>query len=304
MGKDNKIVSRFYVIYGDNAPIYVGYTNRTVKQRFKEHQNDKDFNIYSKVEVKEVDRLAFDFTWDMVQVNENAKQVSERESKLIAEYGTSNSVYQKGLGAIQGGQTWVSVKSFVHNNKNNPKYRGMNSKELLAYLDSYRKRIAKLRNFITRYRDPRLTKLRNFIGNYHDPRLTKLSHFISHYQDYRLSKLSNFISNYQDPRLIKISNFISHYQNHRVQKLSSFISNYKDCRLIKLSGFISHYKDPRLDKLSGFISSYKDYRLEKLHGFITRYKDPRLDKLSSFISNYRDLRLNKLSNFISHYKNK
>ena len=304
MGKANKIISIFYVIYGDDTPIYVGYTNRTIKQRLKEHQNDKDFSSYSKVEIKEVDRLEFDFTWDMIQVNDNAKQVSDRESELIAEYGTSNSVYQKGLGAIQGGQTWVSVKSFIHNNKNNPKYRGMDSKELLAYLDRYRKRISKLRGFINRYRDLRLDKLRNFITNYHDIRLDKLNHFISHYQDYRINKLSNFISRYQDPRLIKISNFISHYQNHRVQKLSSFISNYKDCRLTKLSGFISHYKDYKVYKISGFISSYKDYRLDKLHGFITRYKDHRLDKLSSFISNYRDLRLNKLSNFNSHYKNK
>jgi len=44
-----KIKSRFYVIYGDGVPIYVGFTSRTVHQRFLEHKRDKDF---SDIEVK------------------------------------------------------------------------------------------------------------------------------------------------------------------------------------------------------------------------------------------------------------
>lgn len=47
-----KITSRFYVIYGDGLPIYVGYTNRTVKQRFREHKEDKDFSGYTEVHVE------------------------------------------------------------------------------------------------------------------------------------------------------------------------------------------------------------------------------------------------------------
>ena len=236
-----KIVSRFYLITlaGDN--IYVGYTNRPIKERFREHVKDKE--LPKEALVKQIDKLEFEFTWDMVQVNENAKLVSKRENELIAEYGTGSSKYQKGLRDNLGGQTWASVKGFVHSNKDNPQYRGMDSQELLVYLDNYRKR---------------MNKLSTFIGNYKDPRLAKLSTFISHYKDPRLSKLSHFVSNYHDPKL---------------DKLSSFIGNYKDPRLTKLSSFISHYKDPRLDKLSSFISNYKDPRLSKLHNFISHYKN-------------------------------
>ena len=253
---EGKIVSRFYLITlaGDN--IYVGYTNRPIKERFREHVKDKE--LPKEATVKQIDKLEFDFTWDMVQVNENAKLVSKRENELIAEYGTGSSKYQKGLRDNLGGQTWASVKAFVHSNKDNPQYRGMDSQELLTYLDSYRKRVAKLASFIGNYKDPRLSKLSNFVRNYCDPRITKLHHFISHYQDPRLDKLSSFISNYKDPR---------------VQKLSNFITSYKDPRLTKLSNFISHYRDPRLDKLSHFVSGYRDPRLDKLHNFITHYKN-------------------------------
>lgn len=49
-----KITSRFYVIYGDGIPIYVGYTNRTVKQRFKEHKISKYFSDFDEVRVEEL----------------------------------------------------------------------------------------------------------------------------------------------------------------------------------------------------------------------------------------------------------
>ena len=236
-----KIVSRFYLITLDNKNIYVGYTNRPIKERFREHVKDKE--LPKEATVKQIDKLEFEFTWDMVQVNENAKRVSKRESRLIAKYNTKDSKYQKGLRDNLGGQTWADVKAFVHSNKDNPKYKGMDSQELLTYLDNYRKR---------------MNKLSSFIGNYKDPKVSKLFHFISHYQDPALSKLSHFIGDYKDPRLTK---------------LSHFISNYKDIRLYKLSTFITHYRDPRLKKLSNFITDYKDYRLYKLSSFVGRYKN-------------------------------
>ena len=280
-----KIVSRFYLITLDNKNIYVGYTNRPIKERFREHVKDKE--LPKEALIKQIDKLEFDFTWDMVQVNENAKLVSKRENELIAEYRTDSSKYQKGLRDNLGGQTWASVKAFVHSNKDNPKYAGMDSQELLAYLASYRKRMDKLSNFISHYQDPRLDKLSSFVSHYRDPRLDKLSGFITNYKDPRLDKLRNFIGSYHDPRLTKLSHFISHYQDPRLSKLSHFISSYKDPRLDKLHNFIGNYRDPRLNKLHNFISSYKDPRFIKLSSFISNYKDPQLDKLHSFISNYR-----------------
>ena len=237
----DKIVSRFYLIPLDNKNIYVGYTNRPIKERFREHIKDKE--LPKGALIKQIDKLEFEFTWDMAVVNENAKRVSKRENELIAEYGTGSSKYQKGLRDNLGGQTWASVKAFVHSNKDNPQYAGMDSQELLAYLASYRKRVAKLHNFIVHYQDPRLSKL---------------SHFVSHYRDPRLDKLQAFISNYKDPRLYKLSAFISHYHDPRLSKLSNFITNYRDPRMTKLSHFISHYQDPRLTKLSNFIGNYKN----------------------------------------------
>ena len=226
-----KIVSRFYLITLDNKNIYVGYTNRPIKERFREHIKDKE--LPKEATVKQIDKLEFEFTWDMAVVNENAKRVSKRENELIAEYGTGSSIYQRGLRDNLGGQTWASVKAFVHSNKDNPQYRGMDSQELLAYLDNYRKRLNKLHGFISSYKDYRLTKLSNFISKYHDYRLDKLHHFISNYRDtsyrdLRLNKLSHFVSDYKDRRIKKLSNFISHYQDHRLDKLSSFITRYKN----------------------------------------------------------------------------
>ena len=266
-----KIVSRFYLITLDNKNIYVGYTNRPIKERFREHVKDKE--LPKEATVKQIDKLEFEFTWDMVQVNENAKLVSKRENELIAEYGTGSSIYQKGLRDNLGGQTWASVKAFVHSNKDNPQYEGMDSQELLAYLDNYRKRMSKLSHFVANYRDPRLDKLHHFVANYRDPRLDKLSHFVSHYRDPRLDKLQAFVTNYKDPRLQKLVGFIGSYKDPKLKKLSNFVSSYKDPRLTNLSHFISHYQDPRFQKLSNFISHYQDPRLTKLSNFIGNYKN-------------------------------
>ena len=239
---DNKIVSRFYVIYGNNAPIYVGYTNRTVKQRFNEHQKYKDFSSYSKVEVKEVDRLEFDFTWDMIQVNDNARKVSDRESELINQYGTTNSIYQRGLGSIQGGQTWASVKGFVHSNKDNPKYIGMSDNEVAKYFIEYHNNRYKIKAFVGSFKNPQSVKLSGFVKNYKDDRISKLSHFVSNYKNPQSAKLSGFVKNYKDDRISKLSHFVSHYKNPEVIKLANFVTHYRSVEYSKLANFIGNYK--------------------------------------------------------------
>ena len=288
MTNTSKIISRFYVIYGDNTPIYVGYTNRTVKQRFKEHKDDKDFSSYNKVEVKEIDKLEFDFTWDMSIVNDNARKVSDRESMLINRYDTGNSIYQKGLGDIKGGQTWSSVKGFVHNNKNNPKYTGMSSEELLGYLDNYRRLVSKLSGFITSYQDFKVSKLKNFVSDYKDKKVSKLHVFIKNYQDPEVSKIKDFIKNYQDPKVLKLTGFISSYKDSKILKLSTFISHYQDPKISKLNNFITKYQDPKVSSLANFISHYQNFKVSKLSHFISHYQDPKISKLNNFISHYRN----------------
>lgn len=92
----NKIVSRFYLIRLSGEPVYVGYTNRTIKQRFSEHKHDKDFGDIEPT-VESLGKLEYDFTWDMDLINQYAREVSDRETELIEEYGTQDSVLQKGL---------------------------------------------------------------------------------------------------------------------------------------------------------------------------------------------------------------
>ena len=54
--------------------------------------------MYNEVISKEVDRLEFDFTWDITKANENAATVSKRESELVDVYNTENSSYQLAKG--------------------------------------------------------------------------------------------------------------------------------------------------------------------------------------------------------------
>ena len=101
--KHDKIISNFYLIREDNKPTYVGYTNRPVKQRFREHIKEKDFAGDATVE--EIDSLSFPFTWDINIINQYAQEVSDRETELIYQYNTQGSIWQKGINGNIGGQT-------------------------------------------------------------------------------------------------------------------------------------------------------------------------------------------------------
>lgn len=302
MTGNSKIVSRFYVIYGDGKPIYVGYTNRTVKKRFKEHQHDKDFSDFNKVEVKEIDSLSFDFTWNMQIVDENAKVVSHKETSLIDKYGTTMSRYQKGAANLSGGVIWADVKGFVHSNKDNPVYTSMVEKDLLEYLKGYRVTLWKRHNFIIHYRNPLESKLANFVQHYQDPEVIKIAAFISHYVDADVTKLRSFISHYQEPEVGKLHNFITNYRSRNTEKLFGFINSYRDPKRTKLQNFITRYRDPKAAKLQNFIGAYKSVQVTKIAHFIGRYRQPEEEKLQNFIVRLRDPKVEKMHNFIGRYK--
>lgn len=158
-----KITSRFYVIYGDCEPIYVGYTNRTVRQRFAEHKHDKDFSDYDNIEVKELvdDKLSFEFTWDYEKTCKNADEVSLREGQLVQQYGTQSSEYQK---AVEGGQAWASEKGFVKHNKDNPKFAGMSGLEIKACLKEEKVASIWLGNFVSNMKPTEEVWLGSFIS--------------------------------------------------------------------------------------------------------------------------------------------
>jgi len=163
-----KIKSKFYVIYGDGVPIYVGFTSRTVRQRFLEHKKGKDFSDFDAVKVEELkeDELDFDFTWDYSVVESEADEVSKKEAELVKKFGTQNSEFQKANG---GGTVWTHIKYFVLSNKDNPKYRGMSGSEIHEYLESRKKEMRILGSFIGNMHYPSTSILIHFIGNMNYP---------------------------------------------------------------------------------------------------------------------------------------
>lgn len=194
--KSFKIASRFYVIYGDYDPIYVGYTNRTVKQRFREHQKDKDFSDYENVEVKELidEKLSFDFTWDYEQTCRNADEVSLREGELVQKYGTQDSEFQKSDG---GGQTWATEKGFVERNKDNPRFAGMSGAEINEALKEEKVVSAWLSLFVNHMQPAEEVWLRHFVSHMQPVEEVWLSSFVNHMQPVEEVWLHNFVNSMQ-----------------------------------------------------------------------------------------------------------
>jgi len=217
-----KIKSKFYVIYGDGVPIYVGFTSRTVSQRFLEHKKGKDFSDYDEVKVKELkeDELDFDFTWDYSIVENEANKVSQKESELVKKFGTQNSEFQKANG---GGVVWNHIKYFVLTNKNNPKYKGMSGSEIHEYLENRKKEMVILGNFICNMRYPSRIILIGFLGNMRHPSTSILGSFIGHICEPSTSILSNFIGNMHYPSKIILGSFISGVNHPSKVILHSFI---------------------------------------------------------------------------------
>ena len=232
-----KITSRFYVIYGDGEPIYVGYTNRTVKNRFAEHQHDKDFGQYDEVKVKELkdEKLSFDFTWDYKVTCENAEIVSRREAELVNKYHTQGSCYQKADG---GGQTWTSEKSFVKSNRNNPKFLGMTTSQVKACL------CARKREGVW------------------------LSHFVSHMEPQEKIWLSHFVNHMKPQEQVWIDNFVNSMRPQEQAWLHNFVGNMKPQEQVWLNSFVNHMKPQEQVWIDNFVNSMRPQEQVWLNNFV------------------------------------
>ena len=219
-----KITSRFYVIYGDGNPIYVGYTNRTVRQRFTEHKESKDFSDYKKVQVKELkeERLIYNFTWDYGQTCRNADEVSLREAQLVQKYNTQNSVFQKADG---GGQTWASEKWFVRSNKNNPRFTGLSGEEI--------KRLLKQEKVLR-------TWLNHFVSHMEPVEKVWLNNFISHMQPVEKRWLHDFVNNMNLPEKVWLKNFVSSMNPTEKRWLHDFVGSMKPVEKVWLQSFVNN----------------------------------------------------------------
>ena len=230
--KSFKITSRFYVIYGDYEPIYVGYTNRTVKQRFREHQEDKDFSKYDNVEVKELidEKLSFDFTWDYEQTCRNADKVSLREGQLVQQYGTQDSEFQKADG---GGQTWATEKWFIKSNKDNPKFIGMSGFEIKKRLKEEKVVGVWLSSFVRHIEPFEEAWLINFVNNMKPVEEVWLGSFVSTMKPTEETWLSNFVNHMRPVEEVWLGSFVSHMKPIEEEWLNDFVGNMKPKNRIK-----------------------------------------------------------------------
>ena len=283
-----KITSRFYIIYGDYEPIYVGYTNRTVRQRFMEHKRDKDFSEYGNVKVKELtnEKLSFDFTWNYEQTCNNADKVSFREGQLVQQYGTQDSEYQKAVG---GGQTWASEKGFVKNNKDNPKFVGMSDIGIKEYLSNIR--------VSERW-------LYSFVGNINPAEKIWIGHFVSTMVPTEEQWLHGFISTMVPVEKCWIVDFVNHMNPTKIVWLSGFVSTMVPVEENWLHTFVNTMRPIEFMWVEKFTADMFQAEEVWLKNFVSGMIPENERWIHNFISNMKPLEKRWLNNFSSSMKDK
>lgn len=263
------IKSKFYLIRGDGEPIYVGFTNRPIKQRFLEHKAGKDFSGYEKVTIEKIDESDYEFTWDEDILYKNANEVSLREAELVLEYGTQDSKYQKAVG---GGVVWSYEKWFVRNNRDNPKFLGMSGVEIEEYVKLENDRIKKLWHYIShtipspmrKQKDyisgtipSYLIKQKNYIGNTIPSYLSEQKHYINSTIPIYLTKQKTYIRGTISSYLRKQKDYIRHTTPSYLRKQKCYISNTIPSYLIKQKNYIGHTMPSHLIKQKSYIGHTK-----------------------------------------------
>ena len=243
--------SNFYLIRVDEKPVYVGYTNRPTKTRFREHLHDKDFGD-GEVTVEELDSLSFPFTWDIDTINQYAQEVSHRESELITEYGTATSVWQKGIHGNIGGQTWANVKNFVLTNKNNPKFKGMNDDVILELVEYQHKMIRYLRSVINNTKPLEDTRLKHVINHTNPSEDTRLKNVINHtksLEDTRLKSVVRVTKPLEDTRLKSVITGTKPLEDTRLRSAINHTKPLEDTRLKSVIANTKPLEDTRLKNI-------------------------------------------------------
>lgn len=213
------IISKFYLIRGERRPIYVGFTNRTIQQRFTEHKYEKDFSEYSTVTVELIDEISYNFTWDEKVLYSNANEVSLHEEQLVDKYGTQNSPYQKAMG---GGQVWSYEKWFVHNNKGNPKFINMSGSDIESYIEEEHEIAVYMKNFVGDMLDPATVYMKNFVNNMSDPVSVYMANFVNHMEDPVDTYLRTFVNNMIDP----VPRYMRDFVHHMEDPVESYMRNF------------------------------------------------------------------------------
>jgi len=243
------IKSKFYLIKGNDAPIYVGFTNRPIKQRFAEHKADKDFSDYEKVTIEKLDELDYDFTWNEDILYKNANEVSLREAQLVLEYGTQDSKYQKAIG---GGQVWNYEKWFVRTNKDNPKFVEMSGDEIEKYVELENDRIQKLHNYVARTEPIYLIKQKSYISNTMPSYLIKQKSYIGLTVPIYFTKQKNYINDTIPSYLRKQKNYISN-------TIPAYLNRQKIYIKDTIPSYLREQKNYINDTIPSYLRKQKNY---------------------------------------------
>lgn len=311
-----KIKSKFYIIMGDDKPIYVGYTNRTVKQRFKEHLKGKDFSDYDNVAVIELKKCekSFNFTWNYRIIQKDADIVDITERYLIKKYGTQNSVYQKAIG---GGQNWADIKHFVISNESNPKFSNMASGELKRYLQMERRlktdinsfiynicsqEMVDLKNLFSNMRPKKLVDLSDFIKDIYPREFTDLKGFVGRVDIRGKTDLKHFIGGIHPQKVPDLCNFVYNIRPRETEDLNNFVNRISKQEVKDLKHLISHMDSRESRDLKSLVRNIDRQEIKNLNGFINRINRQEIKDLSNLVSGLIRQESRDLNNFIKHLK--
>ena len=271
---------------GDDNPVYVGYTNRTVKQRFKEHLKDKDFSNYSAVRVVELNRYEkdFNFTWDYLIIQKDAEIVDNTERYLISKYGTQNSSHQV---MDNGGQNWNDVKHFVLCNRGNPRFEGMTGSEIKRHLKNEKRLKIDLRHFISHVDLQEKNDLSHFINHIDLQEKIDLKNFISHVDLQEKINLESFVGSINPQGKIDLRDFVNRIDSQELINLRNFINNINLREKIDLRNFVSDISPKEKIDLRNFIKTIDPQEKINLKDFIKSIDSQEKINLKHFIINIK-----------------
>lgn len=293
------IRSRFYLIRGDTVPIYVGYTNRPIKQRFAEHKKDKDFSQYAEVTIEQIDQLDYDFTWNEQVLYQNSEEVSLREGELILHYNTQDSEYQR---ADAGGQTWAFEKWFVSCNKGNPKFIDMSEKQVEDYIQGNKSLKLKLWNYIANTKHPKAIKVDNYIGHSQIKKLTKCNSYIGSTISIKEGKINSYLSCTRDKNELKVNHYIAHTEEKELVKVNGYIGSSQDKYILKVNNYIRHTENREVANIEGYIEHTEDREAVKIKNYIRNTEYRELVKINGYIYHTEYREYVKINSYIGNTK--
>ena len=282
----SKIVSNFYLIKVGGKPSYVGYTNRPIEIRFREHLRDKDFGD-ELIELDNLGSLEYDFTWNEELVSLYAREVSTKETELILEYGTQDSIWQKGASGNLGGQTWSDIKHFVRTNQDSPKFKFLPEDTVLAYLNEYAMLSTYIGNFVNHMNLSETVYMQNFVNNMNLPETSYISSFVNHMNLPEARYIGDFINTMKLPEAKYMSSFVSTMKLPEAKYMSSFVSTMELPETSYIKNFVNNMNLPETIYMHSFVSTMKLPETRYISDFVNTMNLPIVTYMKHFVGNMK-----------------